>query len=110
MPFDHTGQIIEAIDCAACNSSLEWHGRLPESHAEWLCYDCETAALLARAEKAEAEIARLRAALQILADSAHHEECDVDREPERCVCVVAVAERLLEGQAPDHAPKGDKHG
>ena len=38
---------------------------------------------------------RLRAELRLLADSAHHEECEVDREPARCVCVVAVAERLL---------------
>lgn len=50
---------------------------------------------LARALAAEDEVSRLRGALEILADSAHHEECEVDREPERCVCVVAIAERLL---------------
>lgn len=61
MPFDHNGQLVEAVDCASCNSSLEWHGRLPEDPADILCSDCLIGNL-------EAERNAMRDALEAIAD------------------------------------------
>ena len=65
-PFDHSGQLVEAVDCVECNSSLEWHGRLPPDPKDIVCSDCHAERLTARAEKAEAEVDRLRTVLVVI--------------------------------------------
>jgi hypothetical protein len=60
MPYDHNGQLVEAVDCVACNSSLEWHGRLPEDPDDIVCTDCSIERLTARAERGRRADTRVR--------------------------------------------------
>lgn len=48
MPWDTNGRLVEAVDCYACNASLEWHGDLPDDEEEWLCSACAEDAAHAR--------------------------------------------------------------
>jgi formate-dependent nitrite reductase cytochrome c552 subunit len=52
--------MVEAINCADCNSSVEWHGKLPEDPNDWICADCHS-------DRQDAEIADLRAKLAAVA-------------------------------------------
>jgi len=51
MPWDTNGRLVEAVDCASCNSSLEWHGTLPDDPAEWLCSACAEDAAYERGQR-----------------------------------------------------------
>lgn len=57
MPWGRNGQLVEAIDCAGCNVSLEWHGDLPEDEEDWLCNVCAEDAAHARGRAEGAAIA-----------------------------------------------------
>lgn len=55
MPW-RNGQLVEAVDCYACNSSLEWEGDLPDDEADVLCHYCEADKLRARILELESAI------------------------------------------------------
>jgi len=50
------GRIVEAVDCAGCNSVLEWEGDLPDDVADVLCHNC----VAEERDKFRAENERLR--------------------------------------------------
>lgn len=93
--------MVEAAECYSCNSSLEWHGDIPDEQEDVLCYTCQFSKLESQLAALRAENERLRtdfAALRTKADSldATHENL-----------LTALRAVLEEYEADEHACAGD---